>query len=290
MLINPASGRGRVGQHVASVLNGLASRGDQVIALQGESQQEAAALTRQAVADGLDILVAVGGDGTVHLALQAVVGTRTALGIIPLGTGNDGAESVGVPTEMHQAIQTVLAGEAVPFDVGRITSAEGAVTYFLCVASTGFDSTVNERANHMTRPSGEARYVLAMLAELRKFSPIPYRVVIDGELVTADAMVVSLGNGPTFGGGMRICPDADMHDGLLTLLWVHRLSRPRLLRLFPSIFHGRHIEHPEVEQRQVGTVHLAASGQVAYADGERVCPLPIDVTTVPDGVRILVTR
>jgi diacylglycerol kinase (ATP) len=289
VLINPSSGRGRVGRHAAGVLRGLGADGDHVVAIQGQSAEHARELLAEAVSRGLDTLVAVGGDGTVHLALQAVVGTPVELGIIPLGTGNDAATAMGVPASPPEAVRVVSEGYAQPFDVGRVRCADGQQRYFLCVVSTGFDSMVNERANRMTRPSGDARYVLAMLAELRAFRPIGYRAVVDGADVVDDAMLVSLGNGPSFGGGMLVCPSADMHDGLLSMLWVHRISRPALLRVFPKLYSGRHVEHPAVTEQAVTAVRLDAPG-IAYADGERVGPLPVDVDSVPDGVRVLVPR
>ncbi len=291
MLVNPTSGRGRASGQRDSVLAALRGRGDDVRLIQGADAEEATGLLAQQVAEGLDVVVAVGGDGTVHLALQAVAGTGVALGIVPLGTGNDAATAMGVPTgSVEQAVGVVLDGNAQAFDVGLARTADGLERYFLCVLSTGFDSMVNERANRMTRPSGDARYVVAMLAELRKFSPIPYRVTVDGTLVADDAMLVSLGNGPSFGGGMRVCPSADMHDGLLSMLWVHRISRPALIRVFPKLYSGRHVEHPAVSEDAVGVVHLDAPDQVAYADGERVGPLPVEVRTVSGGVRVLVPR
>jgi diacylglycerol kinase (ATP) len=291
VLVNPTSGRGRGAREAGEVLRLLGARGDHVVELRGDSGPHAGELAAKAVTDGLDVLVAVGGDGTMHLALQAVVGTDTALGIVPVGTGNDGAASVGVPISSPQAaVELILEGNAQPFDVGRVTTADGQVRHFLCVCSTGFDSLVNERANVMTRPSGDARYVVALVAELRRFEPVPYRVVVDGTLVEADAMLVSFGNGPLFGGGMQVCPGADLHDGLLHMLWVHRVSKPELLRIFPRIYRGTHVHHPAVEQRAVHEVHVAAPGMLAYADGERIGPLPVSLTTVADGVRILVPR
>lgn len=291
VLVNPTSGRGRVAKRREAVLSALAGRGDEVRVIQGESADDAERLLAHHVTEGLDVLVAVGGDGTVHMALQAAVPTSTPLGIVPLGTGNDAATALGLPTKsIEQAIGVVLDGHSRSFDVGLAETADGMRRYFLCVLSSGFDSMVNERANAMTRPSGDARYVVAMLAELRKFSPIPYRVVVDGTLVTDDAMAVSLGNGPSFGGGMKVCPGADLHDGLLDMIWLHSISRPELIRLFPRLYSGRHIEHPRVSEQAVRVVHLEAPGQIAYADGERVGPLPVDVRTVSDGVRILVPR
>jgi diacylglycerol kinase (ATP) len=291
VLVNPASGAGRVGRHSADVLRGLASRGDHVVAIQGQSAQDAERLLVDAMAEGLDILVAVGGDGTVNQALQAVVGTDTALGIIPLGTGNDAANSVGLAgATPESAVSVVLAGSRRAFDVGRIDTSDAAIRYFLCVMSSGFDSSANERANQMTWPSGTALYIRAMLAVLRTFRPIPYRAELDGEVVVDDGMLVSLGNGPAFGGGMLVCAGADMHDGLLDLIWVHSMPRRRLLTVFPKVYTGKHLEHPDVESRRVRTATLDAPGQVAYADGERVAALPVTVTAVPDGVQVLVPR
>jgi diacylglycerol kinase (ATP) len=291
VLINPTSGKGRVSNHAGEVLRALSARGDHVVAIQGDSAAHARQLLDAAVAEGLDALVAVGGDGTVHLALQAVVGSGTALGIVPLGTGNDAATALGVPTTSAQAaVDVILAGNARTFDVGHVVTADGKSAHFLCVLSTGFDSLVNERANQLTRPSGDARYVVALMAELRRFEPIHYRMVLDGELVEQEAMIVSFGNGTSFGGGMRVCPAADLHDGLLDMITVDRMSRLKLLRLFPSIYPGRHVDQPEVTERPVREAHVEAPGGIAYADGERVGPLPADVTTLAGGVRVLVPR
>jgi diacylglycerol kinase (ATP) len=280
-----------VGRHSEAVLRGLASRGDRVVAIQGSSAEEAQRLLGDAMADGLDIVVAVGGDGTVHQALQAVVGTDTALGVVPLGTGNDAANSIGLTrASPESAVSVILAGSRRAFDVGRIEAADGTVRHFLCVMSSGFDSSANERANQMTWPSGTALYIRAMLAELRTFRPIPYRAELDGEVRVDDGMLVSLGNGPAFGGGMLVCAGADMHDGLLDMIWVHSMPRRRLLTVFPKVYSGKHLDHPDVESRRVTSATLDAPGQIAYADGERVAPLPVTVTAVPDGVQVLVPR
>ncbi len=291
VLINPTSGAGRVGRHSAEVLRALASHGDHVVAIHGESAHAADVQLGQAMAEGVDIVVAVGGDGTVHQALQAVVGTSTALGIVPLGTGNDAANSVGLGRMSPEAaVAVILAGNQRAFDVGRIEAADGTVRHFLCVMSSGFDSSANERANEMTWPSGTALYIRAMLSVLRTFEPIPYRAELDGEVVVDAGMLVSLGNGPSFGGGMQVCAGADMHDGLLDLIWVHTLSRTALLTVFPKVYTGAHLRHPAVESRRVVSATLDAPGQVAYADGERVAPLPVTVTAVPNGVQVLVPR
>ncbi len=278
-------------RHRRDVLAGLASRGDRVLVLEGESPAEARRLVARAIADGLDALVVLGGDGTVHLALQAVAGTPTPLGIIPLGTGNDAACTVGLGrASITEAVAVVLTGRTRSFDVGCVRTAEGVDRYFLCVLSSGFDSAANERANTMSWPSGTGRYIRAMLAELRSFTPISYRATLDGDVVHGGAMLVSVGNGPRFGGGMQVCAGADLHDGLLDVVWVGPMSRRRLLAVFPRVYSGRHLADPAVELRRVREVTLSAPGQVAYADGEPLGRLPIAACAVPDGVRLLVPR
>jgi diacylglycerol kinase (ATP) len=132
--------------------------------------------------------------------------------------------------------------------------------------------------------------VVALVAELRQFGALDYRMVLDGEEVHSRAMIVSMGNGTSYGGGMRICPDADLHDGMLDLIRVDEMSRLKLVRLFPSIYPGRHVQRPEVHQRRIRNARIEAPGGVAYADGERVGPLPVDVQALPAAVQVLVPR
>ncbi len=290
VLVNPSAG-GSTATAADSDVAALGRRGDRVVAIQGGSAEAAEELARGLVAGGLDILVAAGGDGTVHLALQVVVGTSTALGILPRGTGNDAARAVGIPLDDRPAaVEAILGGVGTPFDVGLATTADGRSRHFLCVLSTGFDSMVNERANRMMWPRGSARYVLAMLAELRTFRAIPYRIEADGRDLSSDAVIVSLGNGPSYGGGMHVCPNADLHDGQLSMVWMSRMSRAALLRLFPSVYSGTHLRDPRVHESSARVVRLDAPGQVAYADGERLGPLPVTVRAASDAVRVMTPR
>lgn len=289
VLVNPSSGRGRVVRRAERVLTRMRGSGDHVVAFEGESAELAEQLLADTPAGELDALVAVGGDGTVHMALQAVAGTSTALGVVPLGTGNDAARELGIPLgDCDRAVDVILAGHSRAFDTGIVDTPEGRRRHFLCILSTGFDSLVNERANQMTWPSGQARYVLAMLAELRTFRPIPYEVSVDGVRASRQAMLVSVGNGPSFGGGMRMCPSADMHDGLLNLVTLGPMARWDLLRTFPKVYSGQHMSHPAVSEQVGRVLHLDAPGQVAYADGERIGPLPVTVQAARDSVRVLV--
>lgn len=284
VLVNPAAGRGSAARAAGPVVERLRAGHVEVDVLAGSTADEAAELARRAVTEGVDTLVAVGGDGLVSVAQQAVAGTDVRLGIVPCGTGNDAARALGLPlADPAAAVDVVLAARTRVVDLGRVAGRT-----FLAVLSSGFDSRVNERANRMTWVRGPARYRVAMLAELGVFRPVPYRMELDRELLEVEAMLVAVGNGPSYGGGMRVCPAAQLDDGLLEVTVVLPLAIAPFLRLFPSVYRGEHVRSAAVLTRQVRRVSLAADGMTAYADGEPVGPLPVSVDVLPAALTVLV--
>jgi diacylglycerol kinase (ATP) len=251
--------------------------------LQGRDADEAADLARGCVADGVEALVLCGGDGLVHLAIQAVAGTGVPLGLIPSGTGNDVARYLGLPrTDPIAAADRIIASRRRTIDLARSGD-----RYFVTVLAAGFDAIVNERANAMTWPRGQMRYNLATLAELRTFRPIPYVLQLDDETIEHEAMLVAVGNGPSFGGGLRITEGALLDDGLLDVVVIKPMSKPGLIRTYPKLFKGTHITHPQYEHHRVRSVTVAAPGIVSYADGERFGALPLTVECAPGALSVL---
>ena len=284
LLTNPTAGRGRGARTRDAVLGRLRNAGLVVRNLQGRDADEALDLARQCVADGVESLVVSGGDGMVHLGAQAVATTATRLGIIPTGTGNDVARYFDLPRkDPVAAADRVIAGRTRTIDLARSGS-----RYFVTVLAAGFDAIVNERANRMTWPKGQMRYNLATVAELRTFEPLPYTLDLDGEVRRLDAMLVAVGNGPSFGGGLRITEGALLDDGLLDVVIIRPMSRPGLIRTYPKLFKGTHVTVPEYEHHRVRCVTVAAPGIVAYADGERFAPLPLSVECAPGALTVLV--
>jgi diacylglycerol kinase (ATP) len=284
LLTNPTAGRGRGARSRDAVLGRLRDAGLVVRNLQGRDADEALDLARQCVADGVESLVVSGGDGMVHLGAQAVATTATRLGIIPTGTGNDVARYFDLPRkDPLAAADRVIAGRTRTIDLARSGS-----RYFVTVLAAGFDAIVNERANRMTWPKGQMRYNLATVAELRTFEPLPYTLDLDGEVRRLDAMLVAVGNGPSFGGGLRITEGALLDDGLLDVVIIRPMSRPGLIRTYPKLFKGTHVTVPEYEHHRVRCVTVAAPGIVAYADGERFAPLPLTVECAPGALTVLV--
>ncbi len=295
LAVNPRASFGagrRAGQEAAAWFR---AAGAQVQLLCEDGYGELAGSVAKALADGVDALVVVGGDGMVHLGVNALAGSgaafgETPLGIIPAGTGNDMARTLGLPRhDVPAAAARVLAALASGgrlIDAGRVSSG-GRTSWFAGVVSAGFDAAVNERANAWHRPRGRARYNLAMLRELATLRPIEYTVTADGERWQQGAMLISVANGRSIGGGMKIVPGAALDDGFLDLFIVRPLSRAGFLAVFPRVFSGRHVGHPAVEIRRVRRIELAAAGVVAYADGERIGPLPLAIDVIPGAVRVL---
>ena len=200
---------------------------------------------------GTDGLVVVGGDGMVSLGVNLVAQTGVPLGIVAAGTGNDLARGPRPAVRRpggRRPTPSSPRSRAQPraIDAGVIRHGE-LRTWFACVVSTGFDAVVNERANRMTRPRGPSRYTLALVRELATFRPRTYTITIDGVRREQRAMLVSVANNASLGGGMRIVPHADLADGLLDVFIVHPLSRVGLLAVFPKVFAGEHVDHPAVE-------------------------------------------
>lgn len=284
LLTNPTAGRGKGARARERALPRLRGAGLTVRDLQGRDADEALDLARQCVADGVDALVVCGGDGMVHLAVQALATTGTPLGIVPAGTGNDVARYFDIPRkDTDAAVDRVVAGVTRTIDLARSGS-----QFFVTVLAAGFDAVVNERANRMTWPKGQMRYNIATLAELRVFEPLPYTLQLDDRQVSLEAMLVSVGNGPSFGGGLRITEGAVLDDGLLDVVIIKPISKPDLIRTYPKLFKGTHIHHPQYEHHLVRSVTVAAPGIVSYADGERFGPLPLTVECAPGALTVLV--
>ncbi len=279
LVANPSSGRGRMARMLPQIRSVLAALG---IDTQIEVSRDADDLrrhVRSAREAGDERVIVCGGDGTLHLAAQELAGGDTALGIVPAGTGDDNARTLGIPRgDVAGATRLAATGTVSRIDLGRVVVADGAERVFLGVLSSGFDSLVNERANVMTWPNGNARYLVAILGELRTFRPVPYRATLDGRPVEGEAMLVAVGNGVSYGGGMRVCPDAMPDDGLLDVTWLHGVSKATFLRVFPQVFSGSHVRSPYVSTTRAASIELDAPGQLAYADGERVGPLPAAIT------------
>lgn len=289
LIVNPTSGKNTGARIGTEALTLLRAAGADIVDLSAADARGALERGRAAVAArAVDAVVVAGGDGMVHLGANLCAGTDVPLGVIAAGTGNDIARELGLPVrDAAKSVERILAGATRRIDAARHTTATGEARWFVGVLAAGFDAVVNERANHWRWPRGSMRYNLAILRELPVFRAIPYVVELDGTRLETQAMLVAVGNGPAYGGGMRVAPDAVFDDGLLDVLVLHRLSTPEFLRVFPTVFKGTHTSHPAVEVIRAREVRLEARGIVSYADGERFAPLPLTVQVVPGALTVL---
>jgi diacylglycerol kinase (ATP) len=267
-----------VGPMVTAKLRAL---GHEVIDLVAPTYEDLIADARRELASRPDALIVVGGDGMVNLGTNLVAGTGVPLGLIPAGTGNDMARALGIPHEDQLAALDILIEAlnrpARVIDAGYVTTSDGTERWFGCMLSAGFDAVVNERANTLKYPRGKSRYTVALLLELLTIKPIQYRITLDGATLDTGGMLVSVGNGISLGGGMKVTPNAKVDDGLLDILVVGPLSRLNFLRIFPKVFKGTHLTEPKVTVYRAKKIRIEADAVVAYADGERLGALPIDV-------------
>lgn len=290
LVVNPSAGKGRAQEVLPQVAGTLRDAGHDLEILLSRDFDEARAMTQRVASAGGDgsvrrVLAVMGGDGMMHLGVNACAQRRDiTLGLIPAGTGNDLARGLGIdPHDPAAATRVVAAGNVHQVDLARVAD-----RYIGTVVASGFDALVNSRANQMPWPKGNLRYLLATMAELRVFSPLAYRLVIDGQARELRAMLVAVGNFGSYGGGMRICPDADARDGLLDLTIIHPVRRGTLLRLLPAIYSGRFVRHPCVERRHAREVVVDGPGLVGFGDGEQIGAAPLTVTSVPAALSVLV--
>lgn len=294
--INPTASFGK-GRHVGpAAVATLRALGHDVTTLVEPDFEQLYESSRKAVAHRPDAFVVVGGDGMVHLGANVLAGSTVPLGIVAAGTGNDMARGLGLPFDNAEAsIRALVEALDRPprtIDLGRVrhlddATGEVVTRWFACVLSAGFDAIVNERANTMTWPKGPSRYLVALGLELARLKPIKYRLELDGNELRTTGALISVGNNVSLGGGMKVTPDAKVDDGLLDVLVVQALSRTAFLRIFPRVFKGEHVTDRRVAIYRARRIRIESDGVVAYADGERIGKLPVDIEVVPGAMRLL---
>lgn len=298
VVVNPTAGKGRGTQAGRRVHELLQARGHKVEDLSAATLAQATDRARAAAVQGLDALVVVGGDGMVHLGVNVVAGTGLPLGIVAAGTGNDIARTLALPRgDVEAAVAAIehgLLDGPRRVDAVRVGSpAHAAHEWYLGVLSCGFDAAINARANEMTWPKGSGRYVRALAAELGGFRPYGYRVTLDDRVWESAGTLVAVANVPWIGGGLKIAPDAVVDDGLLDVVVAGPFSKSGVVKIFPGIYQGKHVGHPSVEIVRSRSVliepltNLGALPPAAFADGERIGPLPLRVTVDPGALSVL---
>lgn len=267
IIVNTVAGRGRT--RIDDALRYLVDKGVTTEATIPSSPVGTREAVTAAAQHDEPAVVVVGGDGTISAALPALIEHQLPLVIVPAGTGNDLASALGVSLKQPgQGIAAALQGSQRQIDTACISS-QGIDTPFGTVVAFGFDARVAARTDKLRWPRGKARYYLALLIELVRLAPVDFRVRIDdGNWESVRGTLIAVANTPTYGGGMPIAPQATPDDGLLDYVHIAPLGRLQLIRLFPKLLRGVHLELPQAEHRLIRSLDVRAPGLVAYADGE----------------------
>jgi len=291
IIVNPAAGRGRARRTWETTIRPMLQGGGLLFDEVYEDRPGAAVpLADQATRDGYEILVAVGGDGTVHEILNGVLGPpvahRPALAVIPGGTGNDFARGVGIPKDMITAARLLLdGGQRRLVDVGRVND-----RYYGTISGVGFDAEVAAEVNRWPKwVAGTVVYTAGILKKLITYRCAPSRITIDGEVLELPMFLVAAANTPWYAGGMFMAPHARPDDGLLEIIIARDLTRVETLGVLPKVFSGDHLKHPKVSHRAGREIRVESDVPLAvHADGETVGRVPAVFRAVPQALEVIV--
>ncbi len=278
---NPRAGRGVARELAERTLAEAAHRGHDAALLASDSAQATRSAAEEAMAKGLDRLVVIGGDGTVHQAIQVAAGTPLVVGVVPAGSGNDLIAALGLDTTPGAAIDRAL-GPSSAIDLLRVDD-----RYGVTVATLGFSVAVNRRAETMRWPRGSAKYTAAALRELAGMRRYPLILDVDGRRLDVAPNLVAFANTSVFGGGMKIAPGARPDDGRLEIVVVGPASRTTMLRLLPKVRAGRHVEHAAVSVHRGARVVIESDEtHEIRADGEIIGSTPTEIELVPAALQL----
>ncbi|MDI6870152.1 MAG: diacylglycerol kinase family lipid kinase [Bacillota bacterium] len=286
IVVNPVAGRGRGARLWPEVAAELERLGVTFEAHFTAGPGDATAAARRAAGEGFEAVVAAGGDGTLTEVVNGLAGTGLPLGVLPMGSGNDFARTAGIDLNPVAAARLLARPFPHPIDLGR---ADGRL--FINVASAGMDAEIARVMNEDLRClRGAPAYVVATFATLLRFRPAAIVLELDGVAHELRAVLVAVGNGRFYGGGMMITPQAELDDGLFDVCVLGPLGRIEFGRAFPSVYRGAHLSHPKITSYRARRVVLRAAGDesfLAQADGEIIGRLPLEFVVEPAALTLL---
>ncbi len=295
-LVNPASANGSTGRRWPEIARRAGVVGLEGDALISERPGDLGRLAREAAAGGAELLVIVGGDGSVNEVANGLVALdeRPPIAIVPRGTGWDFVRTFGIPRNVEQAARVALAGNEREVDLGLVTyrawAGDEARAAFANVASAGMSGAIAARANETTKAlGGKASYLWATFRVFAAWSPTAVRVTVDGERREGRMTDVVVANGRFFGGGMKICPEAEPDDGLLDVLTIGDVTKRDLMVTMPKIYRGTHLPHPKGELLQGSAVSIETDEPLPIQlDGEQPGTTPARFQVLPRALRVRV--
>jgi diacylglycerol kinase (ATP) len=291
IVVNPTAGRGRAGREIPVVKRFLAETDGNWTWRMTQAAGDAERFAREAAQAGVPMVAAMGGDGTIYEVANGVLGSETTLGIIPFGTGNDLARTLGLFGNTQRACRTLTEGRTLALDVGVMDGqGTGGPRRFLVVAGTGYVADVAATVNRGVKfLSGAAAYVWGAVTTLRRFKPFRLRLTVDGESLETTAMFLAVANTPLTGGGMQLCPGAQVDDGVLEVCLVREVSKPTLLYELTRVFKGEHIKNADVIMLRGTQITVEADPpQLLWTDGDTLGATPVTFTVLPGALPVRV--
>lgn len=289
VILNPTSGRGRGEAKRNSLIRLMdsaakaSSKQTNWEILQTSSRGDATRLAKVSANEGADVVAAAGGDGTCGEVVNGIAGTGATFGVIPVGTGNDFARTIGVYGSMETAVDILFSDHSRMVDLGRIGD-----HWFLNVAGCGFDAKVAERVNQGYRYLNDSMaYIAGVFQTLISFKSPHFKLTMDSSTYESDGMLCTIANAPSYGGGMKVAPNARIDDGVLDICFLNKTGRFEFLRAFPRVFRGTHVTHPKVRMFRVKRGRVEATPPMPIlVDGEVIGETPVDFEVVPRALKI----
>ena len=264
-IVNPVAGKNKAEKLIPLISKTMLEKKLDFNIMLTRAKGDGKVLAEKAVKEGFKVIVAVGGDGTINEVVNGLYDKNCVLGIIPAGTGNDFAKSLNITTDFVEALDSIVKGSIKEIDTGLINN-----NLFINVASIGLDAHIAAEANKIKKYfSGKNAYIIALLKGIVTYKCIDVRIVIEDKVLDRSIMLAAFCNGAYYGGGMNIAPNADPTDGYLDICIVEKMSKLKLLRLFPTIFKGNHIAFKEVRIYRAKDVKVYLQKDIVInTDGE----------------------
>jgi YegS/Rv2252/BmrU family lipid kinase len=293
-VVNPASANGATRKRWPEMARRAVAAGLDGATLESEGPGGVTELARRAAAEGARLVVVVGGDGTVHEAVNGLVGQSAELGVIPMGTGKDFVRTFGIPSKLERVFEILKNGRARAIDVGKVEfrawDGSERAAYFANVASAGMSGAVAQRANATTKVlGGRASFLWATLAVFARWQNTEISVDVDGERREGPMLDVIVANCQYLGGGMRMCPEAVPDDGFFDVLLIGDITKRDLALTLPKVYRGTHLPHPKAEAFRCRTVTVDSPAPLPIElDGEQPGTTPVRFEVVPGALRLRV--
>ncbi len=299
VIVNPRSQNGATGRRWRGIEQTVRAALGPVEVEPTRGPRDAERIAREGVRAGCERVLVAGGDGTLSEVvtglLSADLGGYAEVGVLPCGTGGDFPRMLGLPRQLDRALQLLSRGKVRPIDAGRAdyvdSTGRSARAYFLNVASFGITGLASALVNRAPKAlGGRVSFLVGTVASIARYESAPVSIRVDGTLVHDGRLILgTAANGSYFGGGMRIAPEAKPDDGLLDVIVISHLSKPRLLTSLPSLYRGSHLRHQAVSFHRGRRIEVEAAPGAVWLelDGEPLGQLPATFEVLPGAIQLI---